>query len=71
MIEEATGQVLLERTYSGHYEQQMDKFKCDTPETKATMIGKSVKEAMNQLKIDLQKVLDPDREDIVSSVGIN
>ena len=54
-----SGEVLLDKSYSGRYEEKMIRFRCDTPSTKARMVSKSLKAAIDFLKEDLWKVLSP------------
>lgn len=57
VTEQATGKVLLDKSYSGHHEETMIKFKCDIPETKVSMAGKSLRKAIEAIKSDLREVL--------------
>jgi len=56
VVDFGTGQVLLDNSYAGHSEERMAKLQCDTPSTKALMVGKALKLAMEQLKADLSTV---------------
>jgi hypothetical protein len=57
VTEQATGKVLLDRDYSGHHEEEIMKFKCDTPTTKVAMAGKSLQKTMAAMKADLRDAL--------------
>lgn len=57
VMEISNGKVLLEKTYDGHCEEKMIKFKCDTPETKAKMIGTSLKQSIEAMKTDLKEAI--------------
>lgn len=57
VVEHGSGNVLLEKTYDGHCEEKFPKLKCDTPETKAMMVGKSLKRTMEAMIFDIQKVM--------------
>lgn len=57
VTEQATGKVLLDKSYSGHHEEKMVKFKCDIPETRVAMAGKSLRKAIEAIKSDLREVL--------------
>ncbi len=56
IIEQSTNDVLHEKIHSGHHKQKMAKMNCDAPETKATVVGKSLKNAMVELSSDLNEV---------------
>jgi len=57
VTELASGKVVLNKSYSGHHEEKMIKFKCDTPETKVRMAGTSLQKAIAAMKSDLADVL--------------
>lgn len=48
-----TGETVVDKDYLGVAKEVMIKFKCDTPETKSTMVGKSLKNLMEKFKSDL------------------
>ena len=52
-----SGETLINKDYVGHYETKMAKFKCDSSSTKAEMIGKSLKIAIQQFEADLVEVV--------------
>lgn len=56
MIDIESKQVIHDKTYVGHFSQKMKKLNCDSPETKATVIGKSLKNAMKNMSSDLHDV---------------
>lgn len=57
VTEAATSKVLLDKTYEFRYEERMTKFECDTPQTKAKMIGESLELAVDALMADLKEAV--------------
>lgn len=51
------GNVLLNKSYNGHHEEQMIKFKCDIPETRVKMANESLKKAIGSMNADLKDVI--------------
>ena len=59
---------LLENVYEGHHEEKMKKLKCDTPTTKAQMIGDAIEAAMKKFKEDLyQTVMEKQIPGLIST----
>ena len=50
------GNSVLNKDYEGHYVEEMKLLKCDTPSTKAHVVGKSLKIAMEECKKDLIEI---------------
>jgi hypothetical protein len=57
VIRTETGEKLIDKEYVGHIEERMALLKCDTPNTKARIVGLSVKSIMKQFKGDLKRVI--------------
>jgi len=56
VVDRKSGTELLSKEYTGSYTEGMTKLSCDTPETKAKMVEKSLKVALEELKSDLKTV---------------
>lgn len=52
----STGNVLLERQYTGEVKETVTKLSCDTPGTGRVLAGKAVKQIMEQFKGDLNNL---------------
>ncbi len=57
ITEAKTGNVLLEKNYTGKHQEKMAKISCDTPGTRTMMVGKSLKFAVEEIKNDLGELL--------------
>jgi hypothetical protein len=63
----ASGKVLLNKSYKGHYQQEIIKFKCDTPETRVMVAEKSLQKALGAMKSELaQTLLNQGQERLMS-----
>jgi len=57
VTEVSSGRVVLDKSYTGRYEQEIIKFKCDLPETRVMVAEKSLLKALETIKSDIVKVL--------------
>jgi hypothetical protein len=55
--DQQTGKRLLDKKYSSRAEEKMARLKTDSAEERARIIGKAVKQVMEQLKTDLEQVV--------------
>jgi hypothetical protein len=53
-----TGELVLNKNYEGFYVEEMKILECDTRSTKAYIVGKSFKQAMEEYKQDLIKTFE-------------
>ena len=58
IVENDTGKIIIDKEYEGHCEEKMAKLNCDSTETKAKMVGNSLKKALEALKVDLNDAVD-------------
>jgi len=54
----STGKLYIDKEYVGRCTERKAMLSCDTPETKATVVGNSLKSAMDQFKSDLIEVVN-------------
>lgn len=52
-----TGETLIDKDYVAHVVDNMTKLNSDTPQTRSTLAGKAIKIVMEQVKADLEQVL--------------
>ena len=69
-IDSETGEILIDKKYSGHCKFEKTKFTCDTLTTKATSVGESLEAAIEMFKADLIKSLSGRKADSVSSLNV-
>lgn len=63
----SSGKVVLDKSYSGRYEQEIIKFKCDIPETRVMVAEKSLQKTLEAIKSDLIQVLGNHGKEIASA----
>ena len=63
----ASGKVVLDKSYSSRYEQEIIKFKCDTPGTRVMVAEKSLQKALEAIKSDLIQVLGNQDKEVASA----
>jgi hypothetical protein len=66
-----TGETLVEKDYTGHCSERKAMISCDSPKTKATAVGNSLKIIMDQFKGDLIEAVNKKSEaqQMMSEVG--
>jgi hypothetical protein len=58
-----TGENLLDKEYGSQATEQMSRFKTDSREERAKIIGKAVKQLITEFKADLERVVQAKRVD--------
>jgi hypothetical protein len=60
-----TGKIILDKSYSGLYKQDVSKFMCNIPETKVMVAQKSIQNAIETIKSDINQVIGNKGKDIL------
>jgi hypothetical protein len=60
-----TGKIILDKSYSGLYKQDVSKFMCNIPETKVMVAQKSILNAIEMIKSDINQVIGNKGKDIL------
>lgn len=66
IVQYPTEEIIIEKQYDGHCEEKVAKLSCDTPETKARMVGLSLEKALETLKVELTEKFSKQKEYTIS-----
>jgi hypothetical protein len=61
-----TGKIILDKSYSGLYKQDVSKFMCNIPETKVMVAQKSIENAIETIKTDITQVIGDKDKDLTA-----
>jgi hypothetical protein len=59
-----TGKIILDKSYSGLYNQDVSKFMCNIPETKVMVAQRSIENAIETIKTDITQVIGDRGKDV-------